>query len=127
MANAITIPAMSINGTYIPIVPNSLGFIRGKGTTEVKAQSIGASVQPVFQKNLMEAYGHVTFEIYPTEESIELINLFQDAGSTLRVDFTDPTTDTTYNMSQASICNDPNLELGADKTISVEIKGSVIV
>lgn len=126
MANAITIPAMAINGNYIPLVPNSLEFVRGKGTTEVHAQSIGAAVEPVFQKNLMEAYGHVTFEIYPTEEAIELINLFQDAGSTLRVDFTDPTTDTTYNMSQATICNDPNLQLGADKTISVEIKGKTI-
>jgi len=127
MANAITIPSVQVNGQYLGIVPNSLKVIRGKGTTEVKAQSFGSSVQPVFETNQEEAIGHITVQVYPTDTTINQIRQFQDLGSTLRVDIIDPESGTPRSMRPAVVCNDPNLELGADQTITVEFKGSAVV
>lgn len=127
MANAITIPAVQVNGIYMGVVPNSVHYIRGKGTVDVKAQSFGASVQPVFEINQTEAYGHLVFEVYPTSTSIDQIREFQDLGSTLRVDLTDPISGEPKSMRPATLCNDPDLNVGADKTITVEFKGAAVV
>lgn len=127
MANAITIPAVQVNGDYLGVVPNSVKYIRGKGTVEVKSQSFGSSVQPVFETNQEMAYGHVTLEVYPTQTSLDQIREFQDLGSTLRVDLTDPISGEPRSMRPATLCNDPDLELGADKTITVEFKGAAVV
>ena len=127
MANAITRPSLQINGIYIGIVPNSLTSIRGAGTVEVKAQSFGSTVRPVFEPNQEMAIGHITFMIYPITDDIDQIRAFQDAGSTLTVIYTDPDSGEQRTMVPASITNDPNYELGADKTITVEVKGAQIV
>ena len=127
MANAITIPSVLVNGEYLGIVPNSLKVIRGKGTTEVKAQSFGSVSQPVFEINQEEAIGHITLEVYPTEDSINQIRIYQDLGPLLDVQFTDPLTNTPRSMAPAVLSNDPNLELGADQTITIEFKGASVV
>ena len=127
MANAITIPSIQVNGQYLGIVPNSLKVIRGRGTTDVKAQSSGATVEPVFESNQEEAIGHITVQVYPTQTNIDKIRLYQDLGSTLRIGIIDPISGSSLTMSQGTIFNDPNLELGADQTISVEFKGAALV
>ena len=127
MANAITIPSFLINGEIFPIIPNSLKVIRGKGTVEVKAQSLGSVSEPVFEINQEEAIGHITGEVYPTEDAVNKIQNYQDLGPTLDIQFSDPLTQILRTMAPAVLSNDPNLELGADQSITVEFKGAPIV
>ena len=124
MANAITIPSLQGNGVIIEIVPNSLVIRRGFGTTDVKAQSSGSTVTSVFQKNQENAVGYLTFDIYSTQESIDQIRTLQDNNPNNTMQITQDGFSRT--MPQAAVSNDPDLGLGADKTISVEMMGDQI-
>ena len=125
MANAITTPSLQINGQYLPIVPNSLSVRRGIGTVDVKAQSNGGSVEPVFQTNQEDAIGYVTFMLEPTDDNINAIAIAQDNNPNNTVQITE--NNFTRTMANAAVCNDPDLNLGADKNITVEMKGDQVV
>lgn len=127
MPNAITIPSLVINGIPIPIMPNTLEIIRGKGTTQVKARSYGTVTESVFEKDQTEAISHLKFSVEPVDDMLDLINQFQDFGPTLDVQVYDVTTGFSGSIKTAVICNDPSNNLGADKTIDVEIKGDPFI
>ena len=125
MANAITIPALQINGVYIDIEPNSLMFKEGFGTTTVKAQSIGGTTTAVFGLDQTDAVGSLTFVVEPTQSNIEQIQAIQNNNPNNTVQFTQGTFLKT--MPKGAIINDPEYTLGADKNFTVEMKGDKIV
>lgn len=125
MAQAITIPQLQVNGVYIPIVPNSLIVRRGKGTRVVKAQANGSYTEPVYQQDLTEAVGEVQFSIYPVSDVINQMQIIQDNYDNNVVQVT--ATDYSVTLASASITNDPNYELGADKTIAITMMGAEAV
>jgi len=124
MANAITTPSLQINGNYIPIVPNSLTYTRGVGTVTVESQSIGGTVETVYKKDQTKAVGQLTFIVEPIDTNINFIRSFQDSSPDNVVQFTEE--GFTRTMSTAAITNDPTIELGSDKNITVEMAGDPV-
>lgn len=123
-SNAITTPSVRLNGNYIPIVPNSLGYKRGAGTYTVEAQSLGPTVETVYKKDQTAAVGHVTFVVEPIQAIIEQVRTAQNNNPNNRLQFVQ--NGFTRTMPTSAITNDPDLNLGADKNITIEMMGDPV-
>ena len=126
MANAITLPALSINGINFSVVPNSLEVVQGFGTSKVKAQSAGGgSTTSVFFDDGSTKLGNVKFKIYSTEDNISNMETVKNNSNNNTVLITEDSF--TRTMTNAAIINDPPLMLGVDGEIDVEMEGDQIV
>lgn len=128
MANAITDPRLEIDGVAWQVVPNTFWYKRGRGEVKVKAASLGANVVvPIFENDKTSAVGEFQFQIFPTAESIALLQSSQDGGNTHVASFTDNENfiKTANNIAVAT--TDPEIKLGSDQTIEVICMGGNVV
>ena len=124
MANGLTLPRVSINGTIINIVPNSLQYVVGRGVISLKAQSAGATVvDPVFMVDKTEAIGRVSFKIYPTTNNIDTIENFRTLGNDNAITVVDGGFSQTFPTMVVGT-EDIEYALGVDEQIEVTCKGS---
>jgi len=126
MANAITLPALQINGINFSIVPNSLEVTQGFGTSKIKAQSAGGgSVTSVLFDDGSTKLGNVKFKIYSTDDNINNMITVKNNSNNNTVLISED--DFTKTMTNSAIINDPALMLGVDGEIDIEMEGDVVV
>lgn len=126
-SNAITLPALSVNGINIEIVPNSVELIQGYGTSKLKAQSAGGgSVESVLFDDGSTKIGNLKFKVFPTEENINnLINIKNNSNNNTVL--LSDSSGFTKTVTNAVMINDPPLMLGIDGEIDIEMEGDPAV
>lgn len=124
MANrALSVPGVSVNNTPISIVPNSYKFTRGDGETTVRAASSGGGgVVSVHTEDAESKIGKMSWEMYVTPETIELIagwkaGIGENFVSAQQVGITP------ISGSNMSMTNDPDFEASADGKVEVMFEG----
>lgn len=134
MAVVFSTPQVNVNNTNVPIVPNSLMFTEGEGTSDVRAASSGGgSVVQILADNIEENFSEVKFAIYPTLNLIAEARAWKKAPGQNVVQVTGTVTDgeVTANFSRtftkATIVNNYEVPLGADTQIDLEWKSDPAV
>lgn len=128
MPNALSVPAIRIDGDTIGIVPNSAVFILGKGETNVRAASAGGnSIEAVHTVNAEAKIGNFNVDLYNTSENIRKIQTLGDRVGLIEIGAIESVIDTSaasITLQNASLCNDPEMPLSADGVMSLEFKGT---
>ncbi len=116
--------AVIANDEVVMIVPNTLVYTEGFGEYKVRGMSIGGGkTEQVFSEDLESAMSKINFELPTTIENIKLArqwkalknqNVFQIAGST-------PDGNVTKVFTQAAVVNDPEIGIGTETSIPIEI------
>jgi len=131
MVQALANPSVRINNVTISIVPNSFKTNLGLGETNVRSASAGGnSVESVHTSNAESKIGKMSFEVYNTPDNIKAISGWKsNIGSNAISSLEDLGDDGVLSLSltRASLMNDPDIELGADTTTSLEWEGDPIV
>ena len=115
--------AVSVNNESISIVPGSLTYSAGHPQVTSRATASGGlKTKRVSSLNIEEAYGKVTFEMFPTGDldgkiaewksniDANLIIFTEDLGLTIE----------TRVFKNASLVNDPEVSVSPDGTVSLE-------
>lgn len=128
MGQAISTPAIKIDGDTIGIVPNSAIFTLGSGETIVRAASAGGnSVEAIHTVNAESKIGDFKVGLYVTADNLRLIQTLKSRVGLIEIGAIDSvvqTTSASITLQNASLCNDPEAGLGADTTMTFEFKGS---
>ena len=125
MADAITTPGLEVNGAVFPIVPNSLTTKKGTGTVTCVAQSIGGgATEVVHKKDVSAAVSYLTVKFEITTTAVKLVQSFLAEGSTNTLIYTDPLTGFRGSVSNASVINEVEYEMGVDGTGTLEFCGA---
>ena len=131
MSQALGNPAIRVNDDTIGIVPNSFNPTLGGGEVNTRSASSGGnSIEPVHTSNAETKISTWMFEVYPTVENIKSIRGWQNNIGGNAVDTVETLSDgssLSLSLTQASLVNDPDLNIGADGTISLEFKGAQTV
>jgi hypothetical protein len=128
MSNAISTPALVIQGVPILFIPNSLAVKTGTGVYDVTTRVFGAEIDTVFSQDLAtDTMSVVTFNINPVADMINLMLDFKSQGPVLDLEYYDPLSNSRYSISPCVLTTDFELMLGAGKEITIEIKGAPAV
>lgn len=131
MVQSLSNPAVRINDDTIAIVPNTFNPTLGGGEVNVRSASSGGnSIESVHTSNAETKISTWTFEIYPTPENIRNVSGWQNAigqNTVAAIETLGNGTSISLSLTGASLANDPELNLSADGTISLEFKGNQTV
>lgn len=131
MTQALANPVVRINDETISIVPNTFNPTLGGGEINVRAASAGGnSIDPVHTANAETKISTWMFEIYSTPANIRNIKGWQNGigqNTVAGIETLGDGTSISLSLTQASLVNDPELNLSADGTISLEFKGAQTV
>lgn len=119
---AISSPTVTINNDPIEIVPFTCMYTEGFGEyTQRVASAGGGSTNIVFSENIDMRKSKVNFEVYPTEEVLNIIRGVKNNKNQNVVQITSG--GLTKTIRRAAIINDYEVNLGADTTVSLEFEG----
>ncbi len=120
----ISDPSVTVNDITVNVAPNSVKYKSGKGEKNVKVQSAGnGNVSTVVSTNIETAKGMVSFEVQSTTQSILLKEQWQsvNGGNVIEIDSVNVT------MTNATMVNDPDINLTDDGTVEVVFEGTALV
>lgn len=130
---AVSNPEIVINGTPVPIVPNSFVYNDGEPEKIVRAAVIGNTVTQEFSKNVESAFSEFKFSIYPSVQNLDLVRALQKRDNTNLVTATAAEvvsgSEKTWRRTfkNATISNKADKPLGADTVIELEWKSDAAV
>ena len=122
---SIANPEVVVNGTPLPIVPNSLKFNEGQPEKNIRAAAVGDTVVQDFSINVENAFSDFTFSVLPSADNINLIrellvlnntNIVTVTGTELVLGVQKQLIRTFNN---AAIMNKPDNNLGSDTEIEL--------
>lgn len=120
---ALSVPGIAVNNIPIEIVPNSFKFVMGKGETNVRSASAGGGAsRSIHTENAETKIGKMSWEMYVTDDNIELISGWKANIGTNFVSAQQPVTNPKSGGSM-SMVNDPDFEASADGVVAVEFEG----
>jgi hypothetical protein len=126
MSVTLARPTIIVNNSPILIVPNSTVYTEGKGEQNVRTQSAGGgAVDIVTSENVETNMTKANFSIFPTEENIALARSWKSNGDKNAIDIVSGTF--SRSITNASLINDYEVNLGADTTIDLEFIGAPAV
>ena len=119
----LTRPIVVINNTPIYYVPNSVVYTEGKGEQNVRVQSAGGGLLSlVISENVESNFSKLKLGLYPTKENIALARSFKSNPGKNACQFSED--DFSRTISDATVVNDYDVELGSDTVITLEIMGA---
>ena len=126
MSRGLDNPTLIVNGIAIAIKPNS-GVIRdGEGEYTVRTASAGgAKVEMVFTRNIETARGMVKFSLYTTVSNANSVKEWKLNQDTNVVQAVAPNFSRTFN--NATMINDPDINMGHEGEIEVEFESDSAV
>lgn len=118
-------PQLTINGQAIKQVPNSFKWIDGNGEFSYRVHSAGGgNVEGVISKNVETQKSGFKFQLFLTNENLELVNewkrRFGDNAAQV-TDGADPNFSRSFN--NAVFMNDPEFDTAFDSTFEIECCG----
>lgn len=122
--------AVEVNDEIVYYEPNTLSYTEGFGETTVRAASTGGGgTELIFARDVSNAKSMVKFELPTTPENIELVRSWQiDVGANVvGLSGSNGTQKVTRTLTQATVVNDPEINISADGTIEVEFEGNSVV
>ncbi len=123
---SITNPEVVINGSPVAIVPNSCKFDEGQPKKNIRAAAVGDTLVQDFSQNIEEAFSKFSFQLLPSVDNINLVKALQVLNNTNLVTITGTETvlgaekQLIRTFNNATITNQPEVNLGADGIIEVE-------
>ena len=121
--NALSVPGVSVNNVPINIVPNSFSFKMGKGEITVRsASSGGGSSKSVHTEDAEMKIGEMKFEMYVTEETLNLFSQWKKNIGTNAVSAVQPAS-TPLSGSFMSCITDSDFKASADGTVEMIFRG----
>lgn len=131
MSQSLSNPAVRINDVTVAIVPNTFNPTLGGGEINVRAATAGGnSIDTVHTSNAETKISTWMFEIYSTPDNIKSIQEWQrniGVNTVAAVETLGDGSSLSLSLTSASLVNDPELNLTADGTISLEFKGAQTV
>ena len=130
--DAISVPAIQVNNDTVAIVPNSYKRTGGYGETTVRAASTGGgSATSIHTRNAESMFSKVMFQMYVTPDTIDLIEEWKNNGSGNTVDASQRNLssgkDFAESFKNVSMTNDPEMAMGADTVVDIEMAGDQIL
>ena len=126
MAEAITVPALSINGKVFPIKPNSLKFKEGFGDTMIRIQSLGGSAKQVVSSVDIETQkGMIAATFYTTDVSLDTAKTWAKLNGALTVQFVQSKTSRT--LKSGTIVEEPEITTGKEGEFELVFEGAPLV
>ena len=120
---ALSVPGIAVNNVPIGIVPNSYKYKLGKGETKVRAASSGGgAVETVHTEDAEGKIGMMSWEMYVTEETEELVAGWKQNTGLNFVSAQQPGS-APRSMGTASMTNDPDFEASADGVVEISFEG----
>ena len=121
--NALSVPGVSVNNVPIFIVPNTFSFKMGKGETKVRSASAGGgAASSVHTEDAEGKIGEMKFEMYVTEETLELFSAWKKNLGINAVTAEQPAS-TPLSGSHMSCTTDSEFKATADGTIEMIFQG----
>lgn len=122
MPNALTDGQVAVNDRIIAVMPNSITRRHGRGTTNVRTQSLGnGNIDTVHSTDLESAKSYFKMSIMVTSENIDLVDSWKinPGENTIRY-----SVGGRYDIfEQMSVINDPEIPDSNDGVIEVEFEG----
>lgn len=131
MAQALSVPAVIINGDLVKIVPGSFRFNFGVGNTNVRSASAGGgNVTSVHSKDLETAVGRCAFDLHTTPDNISRKQLWHTLTAGISIEAVEKYTDgssQTLTFVGMSIVEDTENSAASDGVMSCEFKGDPMI
>lgn len=118
------------NNEVVGVVANSIKYTEGFGENKVRSMSVGGgATEQVFANDVETNVSKLMFSLPTTVANIELVrqwlanqnrNVFQIAGST-------QDGDVTRTFTQATVVNDPEVGIGSEANIEVEVQANAAI
>lgn len=128
MVQTLSNPAVRVNDQTIAIVPNSFNPTLGGGEVSVRAASSGGnSIETVHSSNAETKISKWMFEVHPTADNVKAIQEWQQnigSNTVAAIETLADGSSLSLSLTTASLVNDPELNMSADGTISLEFQGA---
>lgn len=115
---------LQIDNVTFKTVPGSIKFKDGLGETTVSTAAGGTVATPVIGLNLEEAVGMISFELPVTQDNVENMRAIKIIPGVHTVRLTDPNTTFSRVMTEGTITNEMEINIGHDANFEVEMKGN---
>ena len=120
-------PAVYVNNSNVPIMPNTVVYTEGLGEDSVKAASTGGGgIELLSSKNVEDNYSKVAFSIPATKENIELALVWKNNGSENVVALVSEN-DFTRTFTRATLITNYDVNLQSDGQIDLEFSANAAV
>lgn len=120
---ALSVPGIAVNNVPIEIVPNSFKFKMGKGEIKVRSASAGGGAsKSIHTEDAEDKIGKMSWEMYVTEESQELVNGWKQNIGTNFISAQQPG-QSPLSGGSMSMVNDPDFEASADGVVEIQFEG----
>lgn len=121
MATAISTATIVLNNIPVDIVPNSFMYVDGSPESSMRATSSGGgSIGYVYSENIEGSLPTFKFSLYPTPESLALIDTLKQNRDQNAASATDRITGFTASFSNAALTSRPERNLSFDGQIDLE-------
>lgn len=128
---AIAKPQITVNDDPIAVIPNSVKYSEGEGETTVRTTSGGgSSVVVIISDNAEDKKGMVSFDLANTVTDIDNARIWkQNAGLNTVAISGELQNGQQFNrvMNQATIINNPEIELSTEGKLTLTWEGSQMV
>jgi len=123
--NAISSAQLIINNEVIFYKPNSIKVTSGLGEDKVQMASGGGGVVvPVHSRDVSTLKGKVSFDLFPTKESIAWVRAWKANRGSNAISTPDSVSGYRNSFSDMAVVNDPETSLSADGAMTVQFEGS---
>lgn len=122
--------AVEVNDEPVAIEPGTLSFDEGFGEALVRAASTGGEgTELIFGRDVSNAMSMIKFEIPTTIPNTELSRAWQAGlgANTVQISANFGGQSFSRTMTQASVVNNPEANVGPEGTIEIEFKGNPVV
>ena len=123
---SLSSPNIQVNNDTVAIEPNTFKFTKGKGNVTVNPQSAGGnSVEMVISEDATTKKSMCSFEVRPTKDNYDLFSSWQDATDGVTIIASEE--DFTVQFRSMYVTTDPEWNIGADQTVTIEFEGTPVV
>lgn len=122
--------AVEVNDEPSAIEPGTLSFTEGFGEALVRAASTGGEgTELIFGRDVSNAMSMIKFELPATIPNVDLVRSWQAGlgANTVQLSANFGGKSFSRTMTQASVVNDPEVNVGPEGTIEIEFKGNPVV
>lgn len=120
----ISDPEIVVNDITVFVVPDSVMYKSGKGERKVLPQSAGnGNVQQVVSRDVNTFKGMVKFSVRSTTESIALKEQWQNNEGANVIELGS----VNLTMNNATMINDPEINLTSDGVVEMEFEGAQLI
>ena len=114
---------LQIDNVSFKTIANSEKFSDGLGVYTVSTAVGGTVAIPVIGLNLEEAVGMISFSLPVTQDNVENMRAIKVIPGVHTVRLTDPNTTFSRVMTEGTIVNEMEINIGHDGSFEVEFRG----